>query len=655
LPPSETATKAVRASPAVMALIGRVVDGKYGVRAVIGEGGMGAVYEAEHLVLGRLVALKVLNASNAAKPDAVSRFKHEARVAGSIGHPNICEIYDVGKLEDGTPFLVMERLLGDSLADRINREGALPFGDVLEISLQILSGLAAAHRKGIIHRDMKPENIFLSARVGCDPIAKLLDFGISKVSNLDADLHLTRTGMVMGTPYYMAPEQARGDRIDQRVDLYAMGVILYECLTGRRPFTAPNYNALLVQILSGEPKPMRSIRPAIPVSFEPIVIKAMQKAPEQRFQTASEFLEALTKLRNEFAREERLLKAEAERRADASGPQQGPPRRDASGPQQGLPRRDGSSPSLSPPRPSVPPLDIPVHFSPGTGSGEVASLAKVPRLSPSRPDVGDTYVDELDPGGFDDPSEATQVDRPHLAPESAPPTPTPVVGPGAPGLRVPPLPPLPGLSGRAPLTYDQTVKSRPIDAAEAEEIIRAAQRRARASSEAAEGDRATVRPPGPTGPKGPNPLAPRSPPAPAPKAPNPLRPAAPVVEASALPSRLQERAPIPREERPPEPPPFVPAPPRAPGAREPAAPRSPFVPPAPPAFVPTPPRQQVAAPHAGEEEEPTRLFRHRLAEEGLIPRPGVRSVPPPAPPAPPPAPGSPSAPTVIPPAPPPKK
>ncbi|MFW5741483.1 MAG: serine/threonine-protein kinase, partial [Myxococcota bacterium] len=247
-------------------LVGRIIGEKYRVHSLIGEGGMGTVYEAEHLQIGRRVAIKVLNRAHLGRKEAVARFHQEARAAGAIGHPNICEIYDVGRLDDGSPYLVMERLHGKTLADRINIEGALPFEDVITILTQVLSALVAAHEKGIIHRDIKPENIFLAERVGCAPVVKILDFGISKSAD-DSDLSLTRTGMVMGTPFYMAPEQARGEHIDHRVDIYACGVILYEALTGRRPFIASNYNALVVQVLSAQPRDPRELRPAIPSAF----------------------------------------------------------------------------------------------------------------------------------------------------------------------------------------------------------------------------------------------------------------------------------------------------------------------------------------------------------------------------------------------------
>jgi serine/threonine-protein kinase len=278
-------------------LIGQVLGGKFRAVRILGEGGMGTVYECEHLALGRRVAVKVLHPAQARKKASVQRFHHEAHVAGAIGHPNICEIYDVGELEDGSPFLVMELLQGETLADRIASEGALPFEDIIEIVTQVLSGLVAAHEKGIIHRDIKPENVFLTQRTGLPSVVKLLDFGISKVAGAD-DLNLTRTGMVMGTPFYMSPEQARGDRnLDRRVDLYATGVVTYECLTGRRPFNAANYNALLVQILTTNPRPPSEIRPAIPDGFEAVVARAMSRDREKRYQTAAEFQRELSALR----------------------------------------------------------------------------------------------------------------------------------------------------------------------------------------------------------------------------------------------------------------------------------------------------------------------------------------------------------------------
>jgi eukaryotic-like serine/threonine-protein kinase len=290
-------------------LIGQTIDGKYRVRAMLGEGGMGAVLEAEHQVIGRIVAMKVLHVAQASKSVAVKRFHQEARAAGGIGHPNICEVFDFGSLGDGSPYLVMERLQGQTLASRIETEGGLPFGDVVDTVIQVLSGLGAAHERGILHRDIKPENVFLAERPGYPPIVKLLDFGVSKIvagatqGEWDDETDLTKTGMVMGTPYYMSPEQARGDRnLDGRVDIYACGVLLYEALTGKRPFIANNYNTLLVMILKGTTAPPRAHRASIPIDLEQIIAKAMAKNRDDRFQTTAEFVRALTPLRKQLAK-----------------------------------------------------------------------------------------------------------------------------------------------------------------------------------------------------------------------------------------------------------------------------------------------------------------------------------------------------------------
>lgn len=283
-------------------LIGKTIGGRYVLKGALGSGGMGTVFEGEHIGLGRPVAIKVLNPAQAKKAVAVQRFQQEARTAGAIGHPNICEVYDLGSLDDKSPYLVMEKLEGVTLSSRIQgREGLAP-AECIDIMLQVLAGLSAAHDKGIVHRDIKPENIFLAQRLGATAsIAKILDFGVSKVVNptgvLGDDLNLTRTGMVMGTPYYMSPEQARGDRnLDARVDLYACGVMLYEMLTGKRPFIAPNYNALLLQIIHKEPRPLRSVRPTVPEGFDAIIERAMKKDRVARYQTAQDFIRELNAL-----------------------------------------------------------------------------------------------------------------------------------------------------------------------------------------------------------------------------------------------------------------------------------------------------------------------------------------------------------------------
>ena len=275
-------------------LVGRTVEGKYRIDALLGSGGMGAVFSAENLRIGKQVAIKILLRAYAKDSEAERRFYREARMAGSLGHPNIVEVFDMGALENGQPFQVMELLRGETLASRLKTEGALAFEDSLEIAEQVLSALIAAHQKGVVHRDLKPENIFLTERGG-ERAAKLLDFGISK--NLqrgdDETLSLTRPGAVVGTPYYLSPEQARGDRVDHRADLWAMGVVLYEMLTGSLPYKAENYNRLIVKILTTRPAPPRSLRPAIEPALEEIVLRALSFEPDQRSQSAAEMRGAL--------------------------------------------------------------------------------------------------------------------------------------------------------------------------------------------------------------------------------------------------------------------------------------------------------------------------------------------------------------------------
>lgn len=278
-------------------LVGQVLEGKYRVCGIIGQGGMGTVYEAEHVAIGRRVALKVLRPEQVQKKEAVSRFEHEVRVVSAIRHPAICQIYDVGRLDDGSPYMVMERLRGESLADRLERGGKVEPRELATILIEALGGLEAAHRQGVIHRDLKPDNIFLGGEGGRLEV-KVLDFGISKMTGLeDAAARLTRTGMVMGTPYYMAPEQAMGERnLDRRVDVWGAGVVLYEAASGQRPFVAKNYNALLVQILTAAPKPIDELVPGIPRGLADIIRRALEKKREMRFQSAGELRQALLDL-----------------------------------------------------------------------------------------------------------------------------------------------------------------------------------------------------------------------------------------------------------------------------------------------------------------------------------------------------------------------
>ena len=275
-------------------LVGKSIGGRYLVKGPLGRGGMGTVFEGEHIDLGRAVAIKVPSPEQVKKRNATQRFQVEARTAGAIGHPNICEVYDMGMLPDGCPYLVMERLTGATLQAKLAVEKKLAIGDAIDILRGMLAGLGAAHEKNVVHRDIKPENIFLCT----EPVAevKLVDFGVAKVygDEEDSELNLTRTGMVMGTPYYMSSEQARGQRdLDARVDVYAAGVVLYECLAGLRPYVAPNYNALLVKIIGQDAPPLSSFRPEVGPELERVVHKAMARNRKHRFQSALEFMNAL--------------------------------------------------------------------------------------------------------------------------------------------------------------------------------------------------------------------------------------------------------------------------------------------------------------------------------------------------------------------------
>ncbi|HZO16902.1 MAG TPA: serine/threonine-protein kinase, partial [Polyangiaceae bacterium] len=205
---------------------GEILDGKYRIVRLVGEGGMGAVYEGENTRIKRRVAIKVLHTAVAEKLDVVQRFEREAQAAGRIGSEHIVEVLDLGNLPSGERYMVMEFLEGEDLTARIKKKKRLPPQEVVPIMAQVLEGLAAAHDAGIIHRDLKPDNIFiLTRKAGRADFVKILDFGVSKFSALDSDMSMTRTGAVMGTPYYMSPEQAKGGQIDGRSDLYSIGVV----------------------------------------------------------------------------------------------------------------------------------------------------------------------------------------------------------------------------------------------------------------------------------------------------------------------------------------------------------------------------------------------------------------------------------------------
>jgi serine/threonine-protein kinase len=262
-------------------LVGQTLAGTYAITRVIGEGGMGRVYEARHLRIGgKRFAIKALHPEFARHAEVLQRFQREAEAAASIKSPYVVEVYDVLRTDDGRPFMVGELLQGRELADLINDVGRMDVHEAVRITRQICAGLAKAHSLGIIHRDMKPENVFLVGDPKT-PNVKILDFGISK-SGDKPGTQLTKTGVIMGTPSFMAPEQARGERVSHLCDVYAVGAILYMMLTGRRPFDKGDATATLTALLLEDPPRPRSLDPAIPASLEAIIQRAMAKKPEER-------------------------------------------------------------------------------------------------------------------------------------------------------------------------------------------------------------------------------------------------------------------------------------------------------------------------------------------------------------------------------------
>jgi len=269
-----------------------MLDDKYRIERLLASGGMGAVYMGTHIKLRKRVAIKVLNPQLSSSP-MIERFHREAITASQIGHEGIAQVTDMGTSNEGEPFLVMEYLEGESLAQRLRVSGQLAVEDACELGCAILSPLAAAHRAGIIHRDLKPDNVFL-VRQSRGEMVKLLDFGISRSPGLDSEFRLTSTGLVLGTPYYMSPEQARGESdITPAADLYAFGVILYEMLIGDVPIRAENYNQLMYRVTIGDYERPRERRPELSEDLEQIILHAMAQVPANRPASAADLEQAL--------------------------------------------------------------------------------------------------------------------------------------------------------------------------------------------------------------------------------------------------------------------------------------------------------------------------------------------------------------------------
>src|SRR5262245_19000037 len=290
LPPTESASGGAQ-SPATGpppsasgALTGRTLDQKYYLESKLGVGGMGTVYRARRLLIGDVVAVKVLQADQVADPQAVERFRREAQTAARLKHPNVVAVYDFDVSGEGLNYLVMELAEGESIRSLVERQGTLTETDTAEIIRQVCAALDEAHRQDVVHRDIKPENILVQTTPGGLQV-KVLDFGIAALRDVRA-ISLTRTGAVVGTPHYMSPEQCLGEELDGRSDIYSLGIVLFEMLTGVVPFDSPATTAIVVKQVNDPPPPPRTLNPKISTAVESVVLRALEKRRDARPQTA---------------------------------------------------------------------------------------------------------------------------------------------------------------------------------------------------------------------------------------------------------------------------------------------------------------------------------------------------------------------------------
>jgi serine/threonine-protein kinase len=278
--------------------IGRDLAGQFRILEKIGSGGMGSVYKAEQPEMRRYVAVKILHPRYLSRPDLVSRFRREARAMSHLSHPNTARVFLYGQLEDGACYFVMEYLAGRNLAQTVRAEGPMDVTRAVNIMVQVCGALEEAHRQGIVHRDLKPENVFLTTQGGIADYPKVLDFGLAKVTEREmrpGSLILTQEGMVFGTPEFMSPEQARGEKLDGRSDIYSLGVIMYELLTGKLPFDAAQPMEFIQKHIKEPPIPLARRAPnrQWPPGLWEVLEKSLAKKPADRFQTANELAQAL--------------------------------------------------------------------------------------------------------------------------------------------------------------------------------------------------------------------------------------------------------------------------------------------------------------------------------------------------------------------------
>jgi serine/threonine-protein kinase len=301
-PASSSGATAVRTPPApkpgldrAASLSGQVLDSRYQVQEKLGEGGMSYVYLAREVATGHDVAIKVLSPKLATDRSSVERLRREAGLAMRLDHPNVCRILRLGESEDGLIYLVMPFLKGELLSDREVKGGPMKWAIGIGILRQVCTGLHHAHELQIVHRDLKPENIMLVSEDGGRDRAVVMDFGLAKERRADPQIaKLTATGIILGTPEFMSPEQIRGKQLDARSDIYALGIVAFEMFTGKLPFQGRNAQEMMIARLRGQPSKLRQLRPDAPEGLEKTLARAMESRPDARFNTALEFAEALS-------------------------------------------------------------------------------------------------------------------------------------------------------------------------------------------------------------------------------------------------------------------------------------------------------------------------------------------------------------------------
>ena len=342
---------------------GYVVDGRFRVIRHLGRGGMGDVYAIVHEVTQHERALKLLRPELKLNPGTVRRFMREASAAGRIGNEHIAETFDAGFLSSGEPYLVMELLRGISLDEWLDQPVLPSLSETLDVIEQAARGVHAAHEAGIIHRDLKPENLFIERREE-RPFVKLLDFGISKF----VDLHTTaatQTGALLGTPHYMSPEQfIDGAQVDARTDVYALGLVLYECLTGNHPYPSDSLPKLAMKLATGVVTPPSDVQPMLPKEVDAIVGRALEKSQDERFPTALAFADAVARVRRSLTEDDLLVRPSLDFEVDVNGP---------------------TVDSRVPPRSSVPTVSRDIDLEPATPDGSVDE--PMPSLSVARPRI----------------------------------------------------------------------------------------------------------------------------------------------------------------------------------------------------------------------------------------------------------------------------